>query len=86
MNWDELENSRVFSLLGAPEPTEVWSMLDFLERADPDKAMRFTTIIGDSLSLDIAKLDEMDGVDIARDVLKILINQLALGAALPSSS
>src|SRR5690349_20124485 len=76
---DELERSRLFRQNGAPKPAEVWSLLDFLDHAEPDKAMHFLTHIGASPAIDVRQLQELDGDDIAHKVLGVMIYQLALG-------
>jgi hypothetical protein len=83
-HWDNMERSKLFKQQGAPKAAEVLSLLEFLDRADPDKVMHFVTHIGQSPAVEVGKLEELDAVDIAHKLLGVLFYQLALGTALVS--
>ena len=82
--WHEGVRPNILRQYGSPSEEEIESVLTFLNRAEPDQAMRFLTELGDKPALSLNKLRELDGDAIAGEVITLLAYKLALGVALPT--
>lgn len=83
--WDELRGTKLLRIRGGPRAREVRNVLDFLSAGDPDAVMSYLTEIGGRAVLDVKQLRELDGHEIAQEILSVLISQLINEGPLPKA-
>lgn len=81
--WDELQGSKLLNMKGGPRVGEVKSVLESLSVADPMEVMSYLIEVDGKAMLNIKQLRELDGNQIAHEMLKVVVLQIVHATSMP---
>jgi hypothetical protein len=83
--WDDVGESKLLRQKGGPTAENVMEVIGLLSEAkDAAAVMMYLTIVGGEEVLKIESLRELDGDDIAREILSVIVSQFLNNTPVPA--